>query len=211
MQPFTEKLRRLNGSGLKRRAVDVLQVNLGRYCNLACIHCHVEAGPTRTEMMSRENVDAVLGFLGATRHSDPRYHRRRAGAAPGIRLSGRVGTRAGPAGDRSLQLNGDLRAGERLSAGVFSPAASRTCLFTALLFQRQCRQAARQGNFRRQHPGAADSQRTRLRPAGERLGAQSGLQSRRTALAAAARDNSSRTTSGFSTMNSALSSIGCFA
>src|SRR5687768_10993299 len=62
MQPFVEKLR-LNGAGLRRRAVDVLQVNLGRYCNLACIHCHVEAGPTRTEMMSRENVDAVLRLL----------------------------------------------------------------------------------------------------------------------------------------------------
>lgn len=62
MQAFVEKLN-LNGHGLKRRAVDVLQVNLGRYCNLACIHCHVEAGPTRTEMMSRENVDAVLRFL----------------------------------------------------------------------------------------------------------------------------------------------------
>jgi radical SAM/Cys-rich protein len=62
MQPFVEKLR-LSGAGLRRRAVDVLQVNLGRYCNLACIHCHVEAGPTRTEMMSRDNVDAVLRFL----------------------------------------------------------------------------------------------------------------------------------------------------
>jgi radical SAM/Cys-rich protein len=62
MQAFVEKLS-LNGHGLRRRAVDVLQVNLGRYCNLACIHCHVEAGPTRTEMMSRENVDAVLRFL----------------------------------------------------------------------------------------------------------------------------------------------------
>jgi radical SAM/Cys-rich protein len=63
MQPFAERLH-LNGNGLKRGAIDVLQVNLGRYCNLACIHCHVEAGPTRTEMMSRENVDAVLRFLG---------------------------------------------------------------------------------------------------------------------------------------------------
>jgi radical SAM/Cys-rich protein len=62
MQSFVEKL---SGSGrsLSRRAVDVLQVNLGRYCNLACIHCHVESGPTRKEMMSRENVDAVLRFL----------------------------------------------------------------------------------------------------------------------------------------------------
>ena len=47
MQPFVEKLS-LNGTGLRRRGVDVLQVNLGRYCNLACIHCHVEAVPTRT-------------------------------------------------------------------------------------------------------------------------------------------------------------------
>lgn len=65
MQPFAHRLH-LNGNGLRRRAVDVLQVNLGRYCNLACIHCHVEAGPTRTEMMSRENVDAVLRLLANT-------------------------------------------------------------------------------------------------------------------------------------------------
>jgi radical SAM/Cys-rich protein len=65
MQPFAERLH-LNGNGLTRRSVDVLQVNLGRYCNLACIHCHVEAGPTRKEMMSRENVDAVLRFLEGT-------------------------------------------------------------------------------------------------------------------------------------------------
>jgi radical SAM/Cys-rich protein len=65
MQPFAQKLD-LSGNGLSRRAVDVLQVNMGRYCNQACIHCHVEAGPTRTEMMSRQTVDAVLRFLAAT-------------------------------------------------------------------------------------------------------------------------------------------------
>jgi radical SAM/Cys-rich protein len=65
MEPFADKLN-LNGQSLNRRAVDVLQVNMGRYCNLACIHCHVESGPTRTEMMSRENVDAVLSFLART-------------------------------------------------------------------------------------------------------------------------------------------------
>lgn len=63
MQTFVEKIG-LERHGLRRRAVDALQVNLGRYCNLACIHCHVEAGPTRKEMMSRANVDAVLRFLG---------------------------------------------------------------------------------------------------------------------------------------------------
>jgi radical SAM/Cys-rich protein len=65
MQSFLEKLSK-NGQNLKRRGVDVLQVNLGRYCNLACIHCHVESGPMRKEMMSRENVDAVLTFLART-------------------------------------------------------------------------------------------------------------------------------------------------
>jgi radical SAM/Cys-rich protein len=62
MQPFAQRLH-LNGNGLDRRAVEVLQVNLGRYCNLACIHCHVESGPTRKELMSRENVETVLGFF----------------------------------------------------------------------------------------------------------------------------------------------------
>jgi radical SAM/Cys-rich protein len=65
MQPFAQRLR-LHGKGLQRRAVDALQVNLGRYCNLACVHCHVESGPNRTEMMSRETVDGVLRFLAST-------------------------------------------------------------------------------------------------------------------------------------------------
>jgi radical SAM/Cys-rich protein len=62
MLPFKEKLR-LAGNNFSRRGIDVLQVNLGRYCNLACIHCHVESGPTRKEMMSRENIESVLRFL----------------------------------------------------------------------------------------------------------------------------------------------------
>ena len=64
MQPFSHKIHPTNG--LARRAIDTLQVNLGRYCNLACIHCHVESGPTRTEMMNRETVDAVLRFLASS-------------------------------------------------------------------------------------------------------------------------------------------------
>jgi len=65
MQPFAQRLP-LNGNGLNRRAIDVLQLNMGRHCNQACVHCHVEAGPTRKEMMSRETVDAVLAFLART-------------------------------------------------------------------------------------------------------------------------------------------------
>jgi radical SAM/Cys-rich protein len=62
MQSFAERIH-LEVGDFSRRAVDFLQVNLGRYCNLACIHCHVESGPTRKEMMSRGNVEAVLSFL----------------------------------------------------------------------------------------------------------------------------------------------------
>src|SRR5918994_3154468 len=65
MQPFAQRLHP-NGGGLTRRAIDVLQVNMGRYCNQACIHCHVESGPTRTELMNRETADAVLRFLRGT-------------------------------------------------------------------------------------------------------------------------------------------------
>lgn len=50
---------------LRRRAVQTLQVNLGYTCNQTCVHCHVNAGPNRTEQMSRENIDSVLDVLVA--------------------------------------------------------------------------------------------------------------------------------------------------
>jgi len=51
---------------LQRRALDTLQVNLGYKCNQACLHCHVNAGPTRTEMMSDETIDDVISYLKAS-------------------------------------------------------------------------------------------------------------------------------------------------
>lgn len=48
---------------LRRGVLDTLQVNLGYLCNLSCIHCHVNAGPKRTELMDREGVDTVLAFI----------------------------------------------------------------------------------------------------------------------------------------------------
>ena len=65
MEPFAQRIH-LSGKDFNRRGIDVLQVNMGKYCNQACIHCHVESGPNRTELMSRETVDAVLRFLGRT-------------------------------------------------------------------------------------------------------------------------------------------------
>jgi radical SAM/Cys-rich protein len=48
---------------LYRSAVQTLQVNLGYRCNLSCAHCHVNAGPGRTEMMTRRTVEEVLALL----------------------------------------------------------------------------------------------------------------------------------------------------
>src|SRR5258706_5986318 len=48
---------------LQRGRLETLQVNLGYKCNQSCLHCHVNAGPTRTEMMSRATVSDVLAFL----------------------------------------------------------------------------------------------------------------------------------------------------
>jgi len=48
---------------ITRGRLDTLQVNLGYRCNQSCLHCHVNAGPTRSEEMSRANIDALLVFL----------------------------------------------------------------------------------------------------------------------------------------------------
>ncbi|HEV2612909.1 MAG TPA: arsenosugar biosynthesis radical SAM (seleno)protein ArsS [Noviherbaspirillum sp.] len=48
---------------IRRKTLDTLQVNLGYKCNQTCQHCHVNAGPTRKEMMDRETVDLVLQVL----------------------------------------------------------------------------------------------------------------------------------------------------
>jgi len=48
---------------LRRETLTTLQVNLGYRCNQQCLHCHVNASPKRREVMGRETIDQVLGFL----------------------------------------------------------------------------------------------------------------------------------------------------
>ena len=48
---------------IRRGRLETLQVNLGYLCNLSCTHCHVNAGPKRKELMSRETVDVVLEYV----------------------------------------------------------------------------------------------------------------------------------------------------
>ena len=48
---------------LRARGIEVLQVNVGKLCNQTCRHCHVDAGPDRREVMSRETLEACLAAL----------------------------------------------------------------------------------------------------------------------------------------------------
>ena len=60
--PFAARLA-ADGQSLSRHGVTTLQINVGKMCNLACHHCHVEAGPNRTEIMTWEVMEKILGWL----------------------------------------------------------------------------------------------------------------------------------------------------
>jgi len=62
MTTFTETVADLDVA-LKRESLNTIQVNLGARCNQACIHCHVDAGPSRTETMGDETADLVLELV----------------------------------------------------------------------------------------------------------------------------------------------------
>lgn len=73
MLPTLPLLEQSDFPAIRRGALETLQVNLGYRCNQQCLHCHVNAGPKRTEVMARENIDAIIDYLRATpaiRHLD---------------------------------------------------------------------------------------------------------------------------------------------
>src|SRR6266403_730433 len=51
---------------LRRGRPEILQVNVGKLCNLTCVHCHVNAGPKRKEIMTHGTIDRVLEWLSKT-------------------------------------------------------------------------------------------------------------------------------------------------
>jgi radical SAM/Cys-rich protein len=66
---FAERLSRREGE-LRAAVPTTLQVNVGKRCNQACHHCHVDASPTRTEVMPDDVVDACLAVLARTPELD---------------------------------------------------------------------------------------------------------------------------------------------
>jgi radical SAM/Cys-rich protein len=60
---FSDTLERHGLGELRRAAVGTLQVNVGKRCNQACHHCHVDAGPKRSERIERRTAERVLELL----------------------------------------------------------------------------------------------------------------------------------------------------
>ncbi len=57
----------VNKLALNKGATHTLQINMGLLCNQACRHCHLEAGPNRMEVMSRQTIDEVVGYARRAR------------------------------------------------------------------------------------------------------------------------------------------------
>ena len=66
MHATLKLLTRTDFPAIRRRKVDTVQVNVGYVCNQSCLHCHVNAGPTRTEAMSAETARQVIDYLAST-------------------------------------------------------------------------------------------------------------------------------------------------
>jgi radical SAM/Cys-rich protein len=63
LRSFDATLAEYGHETLRALRIDTIQVNVGKLCNQTCTHCHVDAGPTRTEIMTRETAEAVLAVV----------------------------------------------------------------------------------------------------------------------------------------------------
>ncbi len=63
--PFQEQLQRINLYPLKPTQLEIFQINVGKMCNQVCKHCHVDAGPDRKEIMTKETMQQCLNVLAA--------------------------------------------------------------------------------------------------------------------------------------------------
>lgn len=60
---FEEKYKETDESKLKTGKIEIFQINFGKMCNMVCKHCHVDAGPDRTEIMRKETLQLCLNAL----------------------------------------------------------------------------------------------------------------------------------------------------
>ena len=154
-------LRKLPFPPIRRGRLDTLQVNVGYRCNQSCFHCHVNAGPNRTEEMTAEVADVVLDFLARRRIATLDI----TGGAPELNANFRRlvhGARALGAKvmDRCnltiLEQPGQEDLAEFLAGEGVEVVASMPCYLAG-----QCRTSARQGRVRRLDP-RPDASSTRV-------------------------------------------------
>ncbi|MEM9444504.1 MAG: arsenosugar biosynthesis radical SAM (seleno)protein ArsS [Verrucomicrobiota bacterium] len=65
--PFLTTLKE-HHSTLDRSRTEILQINVGKLCNITCVHCHVNAGPARKEIITRQTIDQILPWLKRMDH-----------------------------------------------------------------------------------------------------------------------------------------------
>ncbi|CAM1373892.1 Radical SAM protein [Tenacibaculum litopenaei] len=63
---FAQKIKETNQFPLRPKKLEILQINVGYMCNQVCAHCHVDAGPDRKEIMTRETMQQCLEVIKAT-------------------------------------------------------------------------------------------------------------------------------------------------
>ena len=63
---FAKKIKETNQFPLKPKPLEILQINVGYMCNQVCAHCHVDAGPDRKEIMTRETMQQCLEVIKKT-------------------------------------------------------------------------------------------------------------------------------------------------
>ena len=63
LKPFTDQLLEVGREEIRPTGIEIMQINIGKLCNQSCAHCHVDAGPDRTEVMSKENLATCLEII----------------------------------------------------------------------------------------------------------------------------------------------------
>ncbi len=63
MHATLPRLQQTDFPAIQRKALEIVQINLGYLCNLSCVHCHVNAGPKRVELMDKNTIMDILAFV----------------------------------------------------------------------------------------------------------------------------------------------------
>ena len=113
---FDSRLTQSEMGRLEATGIGVFQINVGKLCNQTCIHCHVDAGPLRSEVMTRETAELCMQVLASTEIPTVDITGGAPEMCPLVRVPGSRVTGAGASRYRSLQPDDPDRAALLTSA-----------------------------------------------------------------------------------------------